>query len=91
MHLEPLQPSTRFYPRFSFSTLRSSGFGLHTSDSRPFQSAPLIACGLVAFASGPPLTGLPLPLTCTPWHVIHNGLCNAVAPQMSLTHRFQGF
>ena len=62
MRLEPLQPSTRFYPRFSLLRLRSSGFGSQTSDSRPFQSAPLIACGLVAFASDSPLTGLSSPL-----------------------------
>ena len=90
MHVGPLQASTRFYPRFTLPWVRSIGFGLHASDSRPFQSAPLIACGHVAFAAASSLTELASPLICTPWHVIRNGLCNAVAPHMRYDEQVSG-
>ena len=51
MHTAPLQASTGFYPHFTLPWIRSTGFGSHPSDSRRFHTAPLIACGLVAFAS----------------------------------------
>ncbi len=50
---EPLQASTQFYPRFTLPRARSYGFGSHSSNSRHFHTSPLIACGLVAFASAP--------------------------------------
>ena len=51
MHVGPLQASTRFYPHFTLLRIRSIGFGLHPRNSCPFKSTPLVACGLVAFAS----------------------------------------
>jgi hypothetical protein len=51
LHTKPLRTSTRFYPRFILPTARSSSFGSHPSNSRPFQTSPLINCGLFAFAS----------------------------------------
>ena len=54
MYVAPLQPSTQFYSRFSLPRSRSNRFGSHPSDSRHFHTSPLIACGLVAFATPPP-------------------------------------
>src|SRR3989344_3147067 len=52
MHLEPLQASTRFRPRFTLPWIRSIGFRSHPYDFRRFRTSPLFACGLVAFATG---------------------------------------
>lgn len=51
MYVEPLRPSTRFYSRFSLPRGRSNRFGSQPCDYRHFHTSPLIACGLVAFAT----------------------------------------
>ena len=51
---EPLQASTRFYPRFTLPTARSPGFGSCPSNFRRFHTPPLASCGLVAFAPDAP-------------------------------------
>ena len=43
VHPEPLQASTRFYPRFTLPRIRSTGFGSSWSDSRRFHTV-LLAC-----------------------------------------------
>ena len=55
VHLEPLQTSTRFYPRFILPRTRSTGFGSLSSDSRNINTAllALASCEHVAFASTP--------------------------------------
>jgi hypothetical protein len=52
MRLEPLQASTRFHPHFALPWIRSSGFRSYSRDSRRFNTALLIACEHVAFATG---------------------------------------
>ena len=51
MHTAPLLASTRFYPHFAMPWVRSTGFGSYSSDFRRFNTALLIACELVAFAT----------------------------------------
>ena len=53
MHPAPLQASTAFYRRFTLPKVRSSGFGLHPSDSWHFHTTLLASCEHVAFALGP--------------------------------------
>lgn len=55
LYVEPLRPSTQFYPRFSLPRSRSNRFGSHHCDCGHFHTPPLITCGLVAFASHAPL------------------------------------
>ena len=55
LHVEPLQASTRSYPRFTLLKISSTGFGSLPCDFRHFHTSPLINCGLIAFASGAPL------------------------------------
>ena len=52
LHVEPLQASTGFYPRFTLPRVRSSGFGSGSSDSRHFHTSPLVNCGLIGFPAG---------------------------------------
>jgi hypothetical protein len=75
LHLEPLRTSTASYGGFILPWVRSPGFGSHSSNSRHFRTAPLIACGLVAFATDS-LGRLSSLLKCTPWHVIQNARRN---------------
>lgn len=51
LYVEPLRPSTQFYPRFSLPRNRSNSFGSQAYDFGHFHTPPLITCGLVAFAS----------------------------------------
>lgn len=51
LYVAPLRPSTQFYPRFSLPRNRSNRFGSQVSDCGHFHTPPLIACGLVAFAT----------------------------------------
>ncbi len=50
--VEPLQASIRFYPYFTLPKDRSSGFGLHPSDSWHFHTMLLASCKHIAFALG---------------------------------------
>ena len=89
MHIARLLASTRFYPHFAMLWIRSTGFGSHPRDSRHFHTAPLIACGLVAFASASSRSELTLPRKCTPWHVIPNVRHKHECPCRSISTRFQ--
>lgn len=51
LYVAPLRPSTQFYPRFSLPRNRSNSFGSQECDFGHFHTPPLIACGLIAFAS----------------------------------------
>ena len=44
LHVEPLQASTRFYPRFTLPRASSSGFGSHPRDLWHFHTTPLASC-----------------------------------------------
>ena len=72
---EPLQASTRFYPRFTLPRDRSPGFGSHSCNFRRFHTAQL-ACAACTSRE----LRMPFRLSslheCTPWHVIQNARHN---------------
>jgi len=70
--VEPLQASTQFYPRFTLPRIRSLGFGSKPCDSKALSYLAPRKLRAIAFASGAPMIGLPLPHSITPWHVIRN-------------------